>query len=173
MSAMNVNKILAVVTMISLSCAGCLAPTEGETPNSETTAETAEASIPVGLSYGSRDFPFVESLRDDGKEKSGGWQTADTTFTFKECHNGIVAYAWECPIQIGMPLRCEAEGRITRNRAAYYSAEVANEVVAPLVASRPSWQDQGAAFCVQLRDKLEAKFKEKYPGVGAHAKRPY
>jgi hypothetical protein len=111
-------------------------------------------------------------LKDDDEGDGGGWQTADKTFDFAERDWGIPVYFWQCPIRIGMPIRCAKEGRITPSRAALYSAEVANAVVDPLLESRTTWKNQGAAFCVKLQDALRATFKHRYPSVGATVSRP-
>jgi hypothetical protein len=70
-----------------------------------------------------------------------------------------------------MPIRNQAEGRITPSRAALYSAEVANAVVDPLLESRASWNNQGVVFCAQLRDEMEAMFKKLHPKLGATVSR--
>ena len=132
-----------------------------------------EAQQESGRVYESKEFPFRVFLKDDGNGPAGGWQVTDKVFQFVERNWGIPRYYWQCPIQIGMPLRCVALGRVTPSRAALYSAEVATAVVDPLLESRPAWKNQGAAFCVQLRDRLQEEFDDNYPEVGAKVKRPY
>jgi hypothetical protein len=59
-------------------------------------------------------------------------------------------------------------GPISPRRAARISAELANEVVFPLLDSRKTWEGEGAAFCVQLVAGMQARFDDQYPGVGAN-----
>ncbi len=130
-----------------------------------------EARQETGPAYGSKDFPFVEIVKDDGEGKGGGWQQADKTFSFIERDMLLPVYFWQCRIRIEMPIRSQrAGGRISPSRAALYSAEVANAVVDPLLASRPAWRNQGASFCIQLRAKMETTFRQRYPEVGAKVK---
>jgi hypothetical protein len=111
-------------------------------------------------------------VKDDGVGPAGGWQKADKIFDFMEREWWIPVYFWECPLQIQMPIRCALEGRITPSRAALYSAEIANAVVDPLLAARKTWKNQGAAFCVELKDAMNAEFFKRYPKVGARVIRP-
>jgi hypothetical protein len=125
-----------------------------------------------GKAYESKDFPFVELLKDDGEGKGGGWQTADKTFSFLEANWFIPNYFWQCHIRIGMPIRSVKDGRVTPSRAALYSTEIANAVVDPLLDSRATWRNQGAVFCDELQDALQAMFKRRYPRVGARVSKP-
>jgi hypothetical protein len=53
------------------------------------------------------------------------------------------------------------------HRAALYAAEAANEVVDPLLDSRPTWEGMGVEYCHELRDKLEETLNLLNPGLGA------
>jgi hypothetical protein len=66
-----------------------------------------------------------------------------------------------------MPLRTVLEGRISPSHAALVSAEVANAVVDPLLESRAAWRGQGVAFCIELKERIQATFKGQYEGLGA------
>jgi hypothetical protein len=125
-----------------------------------------------GPPYVSDDFPFVVFLDDDGKDEGGGWQRALKTFKYMERNWFIPNYFWQCPLRIEVPLRTKLEGPISASRAALMSAEIANEVVDPLLYSRPTWRNQGAVFCGELRDAMQAMFKRRYPNVGARVRRP-
>jgi hypothetical protein len=178
-SSMRTHHVAAA--LVSLACAlltaSCLqsptAPPEtdrGEAQPaqpSEDLEPIGEARQETGYAYPSSAFPFVVDVKDDGQGNAGGWQKADKIFHFVEKSWGIPVYFWKCRIQIQMPIRSAVEGRITPSRAALYSAEVANAVVDPMLDSRASWKNQGAAFCLELKGAMNAKFSELYPTVGA------
>lgn len=173
---MGTRQVAAAI--VCLSCASltvsCLqnptaSPTTdpGEAQGSNGPEQIGETQQESGAQYQSKDFAFVVSVQDDGKDDGGGWQTAGNTFHFVERNWGIPRYRWKCPLAIGMPIRSQLEGRITPSRAALYSAEVANAVVDPLLDSQATWENQGAAFCIELEENLQAMFRLRYPNVGA------
>jgi hypothetical protein len=80
----------------------------------------------------------------------------------------FVAYRWKCPLVVGMALRSAKEGRISASRAALVTAEIASEAVNAEGATRDDWEGQGAAFCVELYDRMRNMFHdEPYDGYGA------
>ena len=175
---MRVRHFSAVV--VALSCvlltASCL-----QGPADERGGEQAGGTEPIGeaqqqawtfpFPYGSKNFPFVVVREDDGKDDGGGWQEARTVLYFGEWIGTLEKYEWKCPIVVGIPVRSRKEGRISASRAAYVTVEVANAVVPALGASRDSWENQGAAFCVALYDGMRDMFKVKYGGYGATVSR--
>jgi hypothetical protein len=171
---MRVRRLSAVL-VLALSCAlltaSCL-----QGPADERASEQAGGTEPIGeaqqpawtwpVPYGSKDFPFVVAREDDGKDEGGGWQEVRAILYFGQWIGMLVKYEWKCPIVVGMPRRSKLEGRISASRAAYVTAEVANAVVPAVGASRDTWENQGMAFCAEIRDGMRAMFKAKYGGYG-------
>ncbi len=48
----------------------------------------------------------------------------------------LPVYTWVCPVEVGMPLRGRKVGRITASRASMMTAEIANDALSILWASR-------------------------------------
>jgi hypothetical protein len=108
---MRVPHIPALVALAALSCAilpGCL-----QSPEADATASSiervsepggpeaiGEASQPMGHVeqwYGSKDFPFVVQIKDDGRDAGGGWRRSITTLGFAIYH-GVEAVLGEATI---------------------------------------------------------------------------
>ena len=68
---------------------------------------------------------------------------------------------------LGMPIQTAHEGYITKNRASYYSAEIANAVVDDLLETRTTWKNQGAVFCIELKIWMQDEVRKQYPNLGA------
>jgi hypothetical protein len=120
-----------------------------------------------GPSYVSEDFPFVVTVKDDGKDEGAGWQRAENTSHFRDLIGGVPVYVWRCRLEIGMPLRTVKQGRISPDRAALITAQIANEVAFPLLDSRESWEGQGAVFCIELKAGMQAMFRKRHREIGA------
>jgi hypothetical protein len=133
---------VVVVFLTALACAvlpACLQSPEADATASSPTEQaseprgpepTGEAPQPMevtGGDYESRDFPFVVQVKDDGEGPAGGWQRSVTTLGFlvTDVISLRVLYRWQCPIEIGMPIRSEAQGKITSSRASLWTVEVA------------------------------------------------
>ena len=52
------------------------------------------------------------------------------------------------------------------------TAEVANEVVNPLLESQVAWRNQGEEFCYELQERLRQEFRARYRGLGARVHKP-
>ncbi len=168
-----------VALVVALACAvfpgaACLQQEPGAPPEAEASAQRASGPEPIGEAqqegrhtYESKEFPFVVLLDDDGADEGGGWQVARATLPFGERNGFIPVYLWNCRLVIGMPLRTERRGSISASAAALYTATVMNEVVDPLLDRRASWRNQGAVFCIELKNVTKRMFGIKYPGLGA------
>jgi hypothetical protein len=80
-----------------------------------------------------------------------------------------VTYEFGCRIEIGIPMRCAALGKITSNRASLWTAEVAN-IVAPLLCESrdpDDWVGAGEMFCEELRTRMKRLMNSKHQGLGA------
>jgi hypothetical protein len=185
----HLSALVALALSAALLTSACLqSPTttleadEPASPSVEQASEQAGDTEPIGEaqeeqawlpapSYGSGVFPFVVAVKDDGEGTAAGWQKANVVLRFSIVQGIHVTYRWTCPIEIGMPLRSQAEGRISKSRAALITAEIATAVVGPLGDSRPDWEGQGTAFCTELYARMQTTFSERYPGYGARVKR--
>jgi hypothetical protein len=161
---------MSLCGVVVASCVGASDPTTDDAALTQagSTEPTGEAQQATGPDYQSKDFQFAVVKPDDRKDGGGGWQEAEHIFPFEERALGLfVTYSWTCHIRIGMPIQTVHEGYITKYRAALYSAEIANDVVDELLATRPTWKNQGAAFCIQLRMWMQDEFRKQYPNLGA------
>jgi hypothetical protein len=177
---------LAVSSALFIS-AGCLqSPTT--TPDADDTAlpslARARGTEPIGVAqepmghieqwYGSKDFPFVVQVEDDGQDPAGGWQRSVTSLSFTVWHGIEGVYNWECPIEIGMPIRSQAQGKITASHASLWTTQVANDVAPLLAESRPAdeWIGRGSTFCDELRERMQETLNNRHQNLGARVKRP-
>jgi hypothetical protein len=106
------------------------------------------------------DFPFVTTVKDDGKDDAAGWQEAKASLPFGK----ILPYGvkmWYCTISIGMPIRHSVQGYISPATAATKSAAVTNSA-----ASQTDFDLPQGVFCVKFRKNVETAFPAMYP-VGA------
>lgn len=113
------------------------------------------------------DFPFVTTVKDNGKGEAGGWQVAKANLEFEHIVIPLKAVIWYCPITIQMPLRTELMGKVDATRAAMFSVEITEAAARGMDFSLP----QGI-FCKQFASNVTAAFKSKYPGLGAGATNP-
>jgi hypothetical protein len=118
--------------------------------------------------FGSKAFPFVVDVPDDGKDPAGGWQKTTTRLHFVLLHEDLPTRAWWCPRAVGMPSRCAREGRITPSYAAFLSAEIATEASKALLAG---WEGPEGLFCFRFTEKMQQLFKDQHPGIGAKVTR--
>lgn len=98
-------------------------------------------------------FKFVTIIADDGKDQGGGWQEAVVNLKIRRW-TGWAPESWECPVNIGTPLRSLANGKISPEIAANASAEVATEASDVIMTGSPS-MPQGI-FCLKLREMMNA-----------------
>lgn len=85
---MRSNHVIAAV-VVSLSCA-LISASCVQNPNADTEAAqpepTAEAQQPAYENV----FHFVETLKDDGNDRAGGWQEATARLKFCEWRSTIL-----------------------------------------------------------------------------------
>ncbi len=173
----------AVVLAVSsvLLTASCLQPSPAALQESEPDEmQTSDGTEPIGeapqsmdsiwFKYGANDFPFIVEKEWDGEDGAGGRQRGCNDFQFKICQWLRVVYSFHCPVAVTMAVQSRIEHHITRNRAAQVTAEVATEAVNATARSRDDWENQGAAFCIELRKRMNDMFgSDKYKGYGAQA----
>lgn len=128
-------------------------------------AQTTPQGVVLPL-FGPKDFPFVTTRPDDGKDEGGGWQVAKANLEFIRIIVPTNVIVWHCPFNVEMPLRAEKIGKISPKRAAKMSAEVANSVDAGMDHTLP----QGI-FCDKFIAEMRPTFKAKYPDLGARVTR--
>jgi len=73
---------------------------------------------------------------------------------------------WACKVQVEMPLRAKAYGRISADEAAKISAKVATKAVRTLMPEQPPGQWPPGVFCTKLIPAMDAAFKEKHKELG-------
>jgi hypothetical protein len=167
---------------VSVSCvllvASCLQSPAGGSETAPDEAQGASSAGPIGEArqeigarYKPKDFPFVVTVKDDGKDGAAGWQEAEKTFRFVETTFLFPVYHWQCPTRIEMPVRCEEWGRILPDRAAQLTADAANAVVDPLLESGVVWRNRGDEFCRELWHQMEATLNLLHPKLGARVRR--
>ncbi|WP_437949834.1 hypothetical protein WME98_02760 [Sorangium sp. So ce296] len=113
-----------------------------------------------------RAFNFVTIVADDGTVS--GWQEAKANLFFGHNQEGDDA----CVIRIGMPIRSDAWGKISPDRAASISADVTN------ASARELYENQGGEdlppgiFCDRLKSEMRIRFAKRYEGLGARVMSP-
>jgi hypothetical protein len=73
---------------------------------------------------------------------------------------------WDCPLEVGMPVRSSQVGTISPRHAAVITAEVLNVALPEQSASRDDWRGLSGLFCDQLKDRMETMFHAAYRGYG-------
>ena len=146
-------------------------PDEVQSPDDpEAIGEAQDPMWAVGLNYKPKDFPFIVEKEWDGEDGAGGRQRGGKDFHFSIYQWLRIVYSFNCPVAVTMAVQSRIEHHITRNRAAQVTAEVATEAVNATAHSRDDWENQGAAFCIELRKRMNKTFgSEKYKGYGAQA----
>jgi hypothetical protein len=171
MRHLTATAALVSCTILVASCLQGSETVRDEVQRSDGPEPTGEAQQAAdGVPYTSKEFQFTVQVKDDGEGKGGGWQVDHPTLGFATSVNHNIIYSWNCRFEIGMPLRTEKEGRISSFLAALYTAEVANDVVFPLMGSR-NWTGQGTAFCEALKEGMNTMFEKLHPKLGARVKR--
>jgi hypothetical protein len=180
------SKSLAAALVLAFSCvlsASCLQATpevDGTAPRAsglmpppasepaEPIGEAPQAMARVGFS--SNEFHFFVRIKDDGEGKGGGWKFADFA-VHCVAGQGMIdpPEEWDCPLEVGMPIRSSQVGVISPRHAAVITAEVLNAALPEQRASRDDWRGMGAVFCIELRDRMNMMFKGQYRGYGAQA----
>ena len=102
----------------------------------------------------------------------GGWQRSIMSMSFEFSRNLVPVYAWKCPMMIGMPIRPEGWGTISRARAARMTADTANEAVPALTNRGEDWDHRGTEFCYELYHVMKSTFDDRYPKLGATVGQP-
>jgi hypothetical protein len=176
---------LAAASILALSCgiltASCLQDPRGAPEPESAPMKSSKVTEPAweaqqearGPLFKPGEFIFVIQQEWDGKDKAGGWQEALDTphFAVVIKGNSKELYTWKCPLKIGMPRHTEKGGDIPTYRAAALSAEIANDVVWPMLEREESWEGQGQTFCDALRLLMQKLFNERY-NLGARVSKP-
>lgn len=168
---------LGAIAALAIACAffalGCLQspePTQELEPSAPERSSDTEPTEEARQPFGSKAFPFVVVVQEDGEDQAGGWQKAVASLHFVHLHWGIPTHHWQCPLAVGMPLRSRKEGHISPSRAALLSAEIATDVANALLPSQ-DWEGETAVFCIKLEQEMQQLFRGRYPGVGARVTR--
>jgi len=120
---------------------------DAEEGSPESTSGNGPASPQIG-SFSPSIFKFITTIPDDGTDESGGWQEAKAALYVKRTYLTIEE-SFTCPqITIGTPLRNKKQGKISAERAARESADVAT-YVSHVIRDVP----QGI-FCFKLKDGM-------------------
>jgi hypothetical protein len=173
---MRTNDLAAAVSLTCTILAASCVQSPTETPEADDTGALAPVveAEPTGEAAqpGYEDvFHFVVNVKDDGRGKAGGWQKATAILKFSDWRHST-PYFWQCPIEVGMPIRAELQGRISPQYAAQITAEVATDVTGFLVHSRASWVGQTAVYCIELYDHMKQRLNGAPYHVGATVRRP-
>lgn len=121
----------------------------------------------VFSSYKAKEFPFVTTIPDDGKDEGGGWQVAKTNLDFWDVDIPHLPRKWLCPVTVQVPLRTRAEGVISPSLAAKRAARIAN-----LTARDMDYKLPQGIFCKKFAIAMDALFKKKYRSLGASVTNP-
>ena len=95
----------------------------------------------------------MTELPDDGTGPAGGWQGARASLKFHGVRPGLV-----CTVKVEIPLRTEAHGRISAQRAAELSAATATNASILVRALNKDREWIGQDFCRAWRDKMKELF---------------
>ncbi|WP_437777889.1 hypothetical protein [Sorangium sp. So ce1097] len=120
----------------------------------------------VYVNFEPSDFPFVTTVKDDGRGSAGGYQQAKANLKFEHRFPGGTT-EWYCAITIRMPLRTELMGKIDPLRAASLSEEITEEVGQLMDYKLPP-----GIFCKRFATQVDAAFRLKYKGLGASVTNP-
>jgi hypothetical protein len=151
-------------------CAGVSAPAgDGAISLSCSDACRSKCPPPGGkkfIDFPLSNFPFVTTIQDDGTGPGGGYQEARANLEFKHYELPTTFIKWYCALTIGMPLRNEAMGKISADRAASLSKEITEGV-----ADRMDYTLPQGIFCEYFIRDVRAAFMSKYPLLGAGVKK--
>ncbi|WP_437290104.1 hypothetical protein [Sorangium sp. So ce406] len=115
-----------------------------------------------------RAFNFVTIVAHDGTV-AGGWQEAKAHLVFAHNQEGDDA----CMVHIGMPLRTEVWGKISADRAASISADVANWSANEVYKKDGGEDLPPGIFCRTLKARMTEQFgSDYYKPLGARIQNP-
>ncbi len=113
-------------------------------------------------------FKFVVELPDDGTDSGGGWQVAKAVVPIYDNRKLNPLGMWECKVKVGMPLRTTKDGKISANKAAKMSADVAEIAWRNVLPRRPPGEWTSGTFCQFYWQEMQNVFKkDKYTTIGA------
>lgn len=132
---------------------------DAEEGSPESTSGNGPSGLPIG-SFSPSDFKFVTIIPDDGTSEPGGWQEAKAILKIKRLI-GIATYeTFTCPqMTIGTPLRNQAQGKISAERAAQESADIATYVTGVID------QVPQGIFCVKLKEGMAKMMPQAISGA--------
>lgn len=165
-----IHKHLVAAIIVSLSsallCASCAdldpggsAP-ETEEAGGEPTNEASQAAY-------ENIFKFVQTIKDDGEGKGGGWQEATANLKFLEWRRTFLPIFWDCPIKVGMPVRAQFHGYISGRSATQMTAAATTDATDDLMVSRPTWAGATTEHCKQLREEIRVRLDPPGRRLGA------
>jgi hypothetical protein len=129
---------------------------------------SAPGAVPLGTeAYSPSLFQFVTTIPDDGKGAGGGWQVATARLNFVDARQLLMPKTWSCIVEVGMPLRTAADGRISARYAAQVTADIATEASPRVMLLKPQWMQ--ADFCDQFGEEMLRLFRKRYRTLGARA----
>lgn len=115
------------------------------------------SGLPVAISaFDPSAFNFVTVVADDGKDAAGGWQHATAILAFVRLDG---SEAWTCTITVGMPLRAELVGVISRAAAANVTAAIATQAWQYLRKTAPGLPP--GVFCSKFKAQMHGLFSDK------------
>ncbi|XYI02939.1 hypothetical protein ACMHYB_25575 [Sorangium sp. So ce1128] len=156
MKSLHAATLVLFCSLFAVSCILDAEPTSTDDP-------TGEVQQPFPLVYFTKsDFPFVTTVKDDGKDEGGGWQVAKANLKFAKLRNLRPVRSWTCSLNVEMPLRTKQMGRISSNRAARLSAEISDGV-----ARRMDYNLPRGIFCKRFVQGMREMFISKHPKLGA------
>ncbi|WP_437710171.1 hypothetical protein WMF45_36045 [Sorangium sp. So ce448] len=107
-------------------------------------------------------FNFVTKIEDDGTQTPGGWQEAAVDFKIKRWVD-VYPEFWSCKMTIGVPLRNEAQGKISAELAAAISAKVSSTASRKIMRS-DIHMPQGI-FCFKFTEEMKVRMPEAVKGA--------
>jgi hypothetical protein len=131
---------------------------DAEEGSPESTSGNGPSAPQIG-SYSPSIFKFITTIPDDGTDEAGGWQEAKVSLFVKRTY-ALTVESFTCPqITIGTPLRNSSQGKISPERAAEASAEIAT-YVSGVIKDVP----QGI-FCIKLKEGMAKMIKQAIHGA--------
>jgi hypothetical protein len=158
-----VKNLSAVILVLLCSLFGVSCIVDAELIDTGEPAGEAQQELPVVINFDPSDFPFATIVEYSGG-LAGGWQRARANLKFWRVSVPTRVIQWTCPITVEMPRRTQFMGKISSSRAAKLSVEITEDVARSMDYKLP----QGI-FCRTFVAEVDARFKSRYPLLGARA----
>ena len=151
--------IALCAAMVMGTAVGCVA--EVETAEDGVGTVDAPSSEQQGIfQFSPSVFRFVVTVPDDGEGIAGGEQTARAVLQFPAVRPGLT-----CNVKVTVAIRSAIEGKISPQRAAKVTADIATVSASVTYHLRPEWPS--ALFCEEWRNGMQHIFSTQQPGFGA------